>query len=554
VTFQYHPFQDELDARIDDAQAAGALNVLAVSPMSSGKTVMMARRALKASGASICIAHRSELISQMSLALARAELRHRVIGPSSLVRQCVAIHMAELQRSFYDPLGRVGVAGVDALIRRPPDDPWFFQIGLWQTDEAHHLLANNKWGQAVKLFPHARGIGWTATPVRADGKGLGRGYDGLMDTMVEGPQMRWLIDRGYMCDYRVFCPVTEDLHLEDVGITASGDYSPEKLRTAVHQSRIVGDVVKHYLRIAPGKLGVTFAVDIEDARKIAAAYREAGVSAEIVTSETPDVARFAIMRRFRSRQVLQLVNVDLFGEGFDLPAIEVVSMARPTASYTLYAQQFGRVLRRLEGKQYGIIIDHVGNVLKHGLPDRPRTWTMARREGRGKAPKGDVPGRACPNCTRYYERLHKCCPFCKWEPEPAGRSSPDQVDGDLMELDPAVLALMRAEIERVDGPALVPGGLPYAAQRAIQKTHLHRQQHQAPLRAAMDAWAYWREIYYAETPNQIQRRFFFTFGVDVMTARTLNVADTDALLALVQGQLDRGGVVVGANGLEHAAA
>ena len=309
----------------------------------------------------------------------------------------------ELRQNFYDPLGRIGVAGVDTLIRRDTADPWFVQCTLWQMDEAHHVLADNKWGKATELFPNARGIGWTATPGRADGKGLGRWADGLMDALVMGPPMRDLIDAGYLTPYRVFCPRTEDLDLSDVPVTASGDYSPEKLRKAVHQSRIVGDVVKHYQRIAPGKKGVCFAVDIEDAIKITQAFRAANVRAELVTGETPDTARATILRRMRNGDLDMLVNVDLFGEGFDLPAIEVVIFARPTMSYVLYAQQFGRVLRTLAGKTHGIVIDHVGNVIKHGLPDAERPWTLDRRGRRSKGTSdGVVPGRACPECTSYY--------------------------------------------------------------------------------------------------------------------------------------------------------
>ena len=129
------------------------------------------------------------------LALARFGLRHRIIASEATVKACVSIQMAELRQNFYDPLGRIGVAGVDTLIRRDTADPWFIQCTLWQMDEAHHVLANNKWGKATELFPNARGIGWTATPGRADGKGLGRWADGLMDALVMGPPMRDLIKK-----------------------------------------------------------------------------------------------------------------------------------------------------------------------------------------------------------------------------------------------------------------------------------------------------------------------------------------------------------------------
>ena len=167
-------------------------------------------------------------------------------------------------------------------------------------------------------------------------------------------------------------------------------------------------MVDHYLRIAKGKLGVTFAVDVEAAGDIATAFKKAGVPAEIVTAKTPDTLRASILRRFRNRELLQLVNVDLFGEGFDLPAIEVVSMARPTQSFSLFAQQFGRALRPMDGKEHAIIIDHVGNVHRHGLPDAPRDWSLDRRERRSsKNVDIVIPTRTCPECAGAYERIRK---------------------------------------------------------------------------------------------------------------------------------------------------
>ena len=181
------------------------------------------------------------------------------------------------------------------------------------------------------MFPNARGLGVTATPLRADGKGLGRHADGLMDAMVVGPSMRDLVLRGYLTDYRIFAP-PNDIDLSAVPTSAGGDFSPVPLRAAVHQStKIVGDVVQHYLRIARGKLGVTFAVDIEAAEEIAIAYRTAGVTAEVVTSKTPEIVRAQVLRRFRNREVLQLVNVDLFGEGFDLGKTDVGEFTRVSA-------------------------------------------------------------------------------------------------------------------------------------------------------------------------------------------------------------------------------
>lgn len=539
------PYQSKLNADIRDAWARGAVNVMAVLPTGGGKTVTMGELFRSHSGASIGIAHRQELVGQMSLALARDGVRHRIVGPPALARTIVTLHMSELGRSFYDPSARCGVAGIDTLIRRPPDDPWFKQITLWQTDEGHHVLKENKWGRGCALFPNARGVLWTATPGRADGYGLGRHADGLADAMVTGPSMRDLINAGYLTDYQIFCPPS-DIDLSAVPMTASGDFSPLKLRDATHHSHIVGDVVKHYLRIAPGLLGITFAVDIEHATEMAATYRAAGVPAEVVTADTPDTARAAILRRFRAREILELVNVDLFGEGFDVPACEVISMARATASFNLYAQQFGRPLRLLAGKTRGIIIDHVANVVRHnGPPDRPRQWTLDRRERRGaKAPMDDSvePQRTCPNCTAPYCRFARVCPFCGFVPEPASRATPGHVEGDLIELDPAVLAALRGEVTRIDGPFYPPGALDPIAARAAGTHWLGRQQVQAPLRAAIALWAGWQKSL-GHDDHYILRKFFHRFDTDVVSAQALNARDATDLCEQITTTLSLAGVV-----------
>jgi len=525
---QLRPYQAELKDATYQAWAGGARNVLAVLPTGGGKTVLFASVLGEHRGPTVAIAHRQELVGQIALALARERIRHKVIAPDAVIRNIVAVQMIELGASYYDPGAPCAVAGVDTLIRRK-EDPWTRSVGMWVIDEGHHVLRANKWGKAAELFPNARGLLVTATPVRADGKGLGRHADGLVDTMVEGPQMRWLIDHGFLTDYRVFAPLS-DVDLHNVAVSnATGDYNAAQVRAAVHKSHIVGDVVAHYLRIAPGQRGVTFAVDVEAAAEQCAAFNAAGVPAELVTAETPDAIRVRAVGRLRSGELKQLVNVDLFGEGFDLPAIEVVSMARPTASYSLFAQQFGRALRIMEGKDRAIILDHVGNVIRHGLPDRPRVWSLDARERRGSSTgPAAIPVRACPQCTGVYERVLLACPYCGHAPEPVGRSSPEQVDGDLPELSPEVLAAMRGEVERIDGAPVIPRHLEGPAARAVFNRPLERQQAQAALREAIALWGGWRTAA-GESVREAQKRFYLEYGVDVLTAQALGAREAEEL-------------------------
>lgn len=542
------PFQASIKAALFAEWAAEpSANLMAVLPTGAGKTVLFSSIIADEAGAVCVMAHRGELVSQISLALARNGVRHRIIGSDALRRACSALHTVEMGVSYVDANSRVAAASVDTLKGLDPKDPWFAAVRLVVGDEGHHFLRENKWGRACAMFPNARVLLVTATPCRADGKGLGAHNDGLVDKMIIGPGMRDLINMAFLTEYRIFCPVS-DLDLSNVPTTASGDYSPPKLVAASRQSSITGDVVKHYLRIAPGKLGITFAIDIEDASSIAQKFRDAGVPAEVVSSKTPDVLRADIMRRFKARQVMQLVNVDLFGEGFDLPAIEVVSMARPTQSYSLYAQQFGRVLRLLDGKNFGIVIDHVGNVLRHGLPDKRREWSLERRSSVAKKPDEDViPMMKCVDCTQPFERIYSACPHCGYAVEisAGGRSAPEFVDGDLGELSPEVLAKMRGEVAAFDGPPAIPrgaAGTPIEAR--LHNLDWQRKTAQRDLRSTMALWAGYHQQRHNRTDSQIHRLFYLTYGMDMLTAQTLKTADAEALRVVLQSKLDAAQVTV----------
>lgn len=570
MTVQSRPYQIKLERDIYNAWNDGDINVMPVAATGSGKTVVLSKLILENDGASAAIAHRQELVSQMSLALARNGVRHRVVGPDSVAKLCRQIHLLELGYHFVDPNARCGVCGVDSLVNMDPSDPWLKQVTLQVQDEGHHVLKENKWGRAALMMPNARGLFPTATPKRADRKGLGRHADGLVDRMVFAPTMREIINMGYLTDYRVFCPES-DLDLTNVKTGDGGDYVRAQLSAAVKKSHLTGDVVQHYLRIAKGKLGVTFCADVEHATATARAFREADIPAEVVSAKTPDALRANILRKFKRREVLQLVNVDLFGEGFDLPAIEVVSMARPTQSFALYSQQFGRSCRLMldsawfqevggvvrydtltdaerraviaqSNKPRAIVIDHVGNLQRHmGPPDRLVTWSLDRGETRTAA--GElIPYRICAKCTQPYPRVLLKCEHCDHVQPPAVRNGPEFVDGDLCELDDNILAFWRGEIDRIDSAPRIPGHLDGMAAAALKRRHWERQQAQAALRNAM-MWYSGLEAARGRTDVREQwKRFYFTFGVDVATAQTLGAAEAEALRLKIALELGRFGI------------
>jgi len=549
-------YQKDFKHAIYNAFDQGARAVLGISPTGSGKTVVTGEIARESQCSGMFIAHRAELLAQISCQLAREGVYHDLITPknSPLRRKISDLHLNKIGKNFINDRCEWYVGGVDT-VKNMVDDKRWRRLGLMITDEAHHLLKGNKWGTVFSYAQQALLLGVTATPRRADRKGLGKHDAGVFDAMVEGTTMRELIDMGFLTDYRLLCPRVQDLDMAGVTVSSTtGDYNQDEMRKAIHKSsRIVGDVVRHYVDHANGKLGVTFAVDVEEACKIAAAFVKAGIPAEVVSAKTPEALRTNILERFEQRKVLQLVNVDLFGEGFDLPAIEVVSLARPTMSLALFIQQFGRALRLMispqlmgawdtftsaqrkqmiseSAKPFALIIDHVGNTLQHGYPDAPQQWSLDPGEKRTRASNSDaIPLRSCLNleCMKVYERSEIICPHCgEPAPEPTNRSGPDFVDGDLQLLTEEMLSELRGDIKKVDGKIYAPPHLDAHVKATIIRNHTARQVEQEKLRYIIAVWA---GKHNEHTDRVNHKRFYLQFKITVLEAMALNVKEAEQL-------------------------
>ncbi|NUM72785.1 DEAD/DEAH box helicase [candidate division KSB1 bacterium] len=515
----------------------GAKNNLAVLPTGGGKSVLVTDIVLdqvRLGRPGVVKAHRNELISQMSLHVARRQIPHRIIGPDTMIRSIIAQHREEFAgRSYVQQDAITTVAGVDTInARKDSLTEWALQQDYWITDEAHHLLRANKWGKSVEIMPNAFGLGVTATPERADGKGLGAHADGVFQHMTLGPQMRELIDMCFLTDYEIAAPEASFVMTDD-DLTPSNEFSNDKMITKARNSQIVGDVVLNYCKFAFGKRAICFATDVETAEKISKSFNAAGIPAAAVSGKTHESVRNEAIRRFRDGRLTVLVNVDLFGEGFDVPACEVVIMARPTNSLSVYLQQFGRALRTFKGKLFGLVIDHVENWKRHGFPDQPRFWTLDAREKSRKKEKDpeEMPLKRClnkgdplndvPPCGKPYLAFLTKCPFCGFKPEPAGRAAPEQVEGDLMLLDREKLEELRRQIE-LESPASVAqrqaaaAGFANAGAAAMERqTEKHHAQ--ARLREVIEQWA-GIQRFKGRDDRESYRRFYYAAGMDVLSA------------------------------------
>lgn len=417
------PYQQQIVTDCRHAFREGDRKVLVQLATGGGKTVL---GSFMVHGASqqrnlTCwwLVHRRELISQASRTFYDMGIPHGIIAGG---------HAS-------DPLARVQVGSIQTIARRldnlPPPDMIVF-------DETHHIGAA-QWTEIFERYPNAYVLGLTATPWRLDGRGLGQWYA----RMIQGPTVADLIGQGSLSPYRLFAPSAPDMRAVQ---TQAGDYKQRALADIMDKPSITGDAVQHYRQLCPSKRAVAFAVSIEHSRHIAAEFNSAGIRAEHVDGTMDIGERDAAVARFVAGETLILSNAELFGEGFDVPAIEAAILLRPTKSLSLYLQQVGRALRPAPGKQHAVILDHAGNSLTHGLPDDEREWTLDDREKQRRSAPGEVPVRQCEHCFRVFRPAPRC-PGCGHQAAVQAREI-EKREGELVEIDREAVRQQRKAEER----------------------------------------------------------------------------------------------------------
>lgn len=234
-------------------------------------------------------------------------------------------------------------------------------------DEAHHSLADT-YVRLFELFPVAKKLGVTATPWRLNHESFLK----LYQTLVTSPQISWFIKKRILSDFEYVSikPDSEIQRLVDRSeVAQTGDFVNADLDNTFNNTRIRAKLFESYQRFAKGRKGIIYAINRIHAARIAALYSANGVKAVAIDCETPKAERQELIARFKRGEIMVLVNVDIFTEGFDCPDVSFIQLARPTKSLALYLQQVGRGLRISEGKENTIILDNVGLYNYFGLPD-----------------------------------------------------------------------------------------------------------------------------------------------------------------------------------------
>lgn len=363
-------YQKELFEKTQLAFRQGYRRPLVVAPCGAGKSYLFAEMIRSTHGDVLVLTHRQELKQQHEALL-------RNLG---ITNARVAMVLTEYNR--------LGKYPTPALI---------------VTDEAH-LSRSNSWQKVIEYYDTYT-VGFTATPIRLDGKPLGD----IFDVLIEGVNVRWLIDHQRLAPYEYYAPTAVDTsELRKV----AGDYVVSDLERLMNERAIYGNVVESYRRFASGERTIAYCVSVNHARRTAEAFNSVGIRSEVLSSGTPTTQRARTMDDFRSGKLTILCNVGIIAEGISIDEVTCCMLLRPTDSVALGIQQMMRCMRYLPNKT-AKIIDCVGNYTRIGLPDEDREWSLdkpVQRRNRCNE-RGDFYIRCCPECYMTFKTA-PVCPYC----------------------------------------------------------------------------------------------------------------------------------------------
>jgi superfamily II DNA or RNA helicase len=406
--------------------ARGVKRVLRQLPTGGGKTVefcTMVRGAAAKGKRCLVVVHRLELLEQTC---AKLEELARWSGDLNIRYGVIC---AGFTPRRFEP---IQVATIQTLVHRLAD----YDFDLIILDECHHAPSAT-YMRALAAYPRAKVVGVTATPCRMDGKGLAD----LFDELVLGPSVAELTEGGHLAPADVYAPSVIDTK----GVTVErGDFVKSELSEAVDRPTITGDAIQHYRRYADGLPAIAFCVSVAHAEHVAAQFRAAGYQALRVDGKSPKDFRRGAIAALARGELDVLTSCEIISEGVDVPVVGCGIMLRPTKSLGLALQQMGRILRPHPGKGRAIILDHAGNVHRHGLPDQPREWSLEEGAAhRERAAEQAMALRQCAACFHVH-RPAPVCPRCGYVYPAEAREVP-HVEGELVrvERDHAAVAKKR---------------------------------------------------------------------------------------------------------------
>lgn len=404
MSIQLYPYQETIVQKVRQSYANGYRAPCVVAPCGAGKSIIIAeiaRKTTEKGNRVLFLVHRRELIDQIMATF-----------------NFVGVNLELVEFGMVQTI----VRKLDKI-----DKPQ-----LIITDENHHGLAKS-YRKIYDHFSDVPKLGFTATPVRLNGSGLGD----INDALIEEVDAKWLIENGYLSPYKYYAPKLIDE--EKLKLNRLREFSSTSMDNAMSDKKIHGDAIRHYKQLAEGEQAIAYCHNVAASKHLAEEFNKQGISAAHLDGATPKKIRDSIIQQFRDREIKIITNCDIIGEGFDVPDCSTVIMLRPTESLSLFIQQSMRGMRYRPGKT-SIIIDHVDNVRRHGFPDMERSWDL---EGKKKSKQENtVIVRECVNCYAVFPGGMIICPECGHEHKVEREETDYEIDAD-------------AELEEIDESDLI---------------------------------------------------------------------------------------------------
>ncbi len=311
----------------------------------TGKTVTAVSDAKRCGERTLFLAHTRELVTQ-----AKATFEDVWPGKQS------GMYIAEQK----DADSYVVCASIQSVAQNleqfKPDD-----FGYIIIDECHHGTANT-YKKLLGYFKPKFTLGLTATPERTDGEDLLE----LFRNVAHKLDLKTAVEMGELTPIRCI-RVKTNVDLSTVRINGIKYYSQdlESKLYVPERNRIIIDT---YLQCVKNRKTVVFCASVKHAEEISQLFRENGIACEAVSGTLKNSERARILDEYENGNINVLCACDLLNEGWDSPETEILFMARPTMSKTLYIQQLGRGMRKCEGKKYLMVFDFIDNANMFNTP------------------------------------------------------------------------------------------------------------------------------------------------------------------------------------------
>ena len=378
--FQLRSYQTETIDKITASIQAGHNSIIVQQPPRTGKTVIMAdiaRRATAKGNRVLFVVHRKEIVDQVV-----TTFRDDDVDMS---------------------LAKIGM--VQTITRRIErlETPSIIFV-----DEAHHALSKT-YRRILDAFPDALKLLFTATPIRLSGEG----FTEIADDLIIGKSIQWLIDNHFLAPLDYYAP--NQLNNEDLKVKRNGEFDEKSIEQAF-KPKVYGNAVATFKRLSLDKQAIAYTYNVASAERLANQFNADGITAKAVSGHTPKDERDQIISAYRNGKIQVITNAELFTEGLDLPNVDTVIMLRPTQSLSLYLQFSMRSVNPREGKR-ALIIDHVGNIDRFGPPTANREWTLEGQKKKSRQQSGPTLAiTTCEQCFAVFERKNLThCPYCGTE-------------------------------------------------------------------------------------------------------------------------------------------